>query len=394
MRQSPVARSRARDAASNVVMTVLALIFGVVVAGSLSSGLARYPRFLNIIDAGLAVIGFVLMWWRRRYPLCFAFYVLVVSTFTTFISGLVMVAVFTVAEYRRAPWAIALSVLFSMAAWPNLMLYGNPASSTGPWILVTLVLTLSFTGWGMYLRTRRQLLATLVDRLDLADEERIAAVDRARAAERRRIARDMHDVLSHRFAVLGIHAGALEMRPDARPEEIASSARVIRETVHDGLDELRTAIRALREEPEDPARAPAARLSDVPELVDRVRHTGGDIGFSADGVDLGRAGSQCGIAAYRIVQEGLTNAGKHAPGAPVRVVLAMAGDSHLSIVVENEWTPPQEGRPSGAGVGLLGLSERVAALHGTLEYGSTQRGGFRISAELPLTWEATDEERS
>ncbi|WIY83542.1 histidine kinase [Propionimicrobium sp. PCR01-08-3] len=394
MEQPPVVRSRARDVASNVVMTVLALVFGLVVAGSLFPGIARKPMALNVMDAGLAVLGFALLWWRRRFPLYFAAYVLVASTFTTLISGLAMVAVFTVAEYRRAPEAVGLSVLFSLAAWPNLALYGSPDTPKAPWIVVTLVLTLSFTGWGMYLRARRQLLATLVERLDRADEERVEAVDRARAAERRRIARDMHDVLSYRFAVLGIHAGALEMRPDARPEEIATSARVIRETVHDGLDELRTAIRALREEPEDPARAPAPRLRDVAGLIDRVRHAGGDVSFSADGVDLDRAGSQCGIAAYRIVQEGLTNAGKHAPGAPVRVALAVSDDLHLSILVENERAPRQEEPPSGGGVGLLGLSERAAALHGRLEYGSAPGGGFRVCAELPLTSEATDEQRS
>ncbi|WP_433760398.1 histidine kinase dimerization/phosphoacceptor domain-containing protein [Nocardia sp. CA-135398] len=158
---------------------------------------------------------------------------------------------------------MAFAALFVTSPGPELMLYNDH----GPWLsegsVAAVVVIFAFTGWGMFVRARRQLVAALLTQIDHARADRGAAIEHARAAERRAIARELHDVLAHRLSVLGVHAGALEFRPDAPPDQIAGAARLIRETVHEGLEELRTAIRVLRDAPDD-SRAPLPALTDIP----------------------------------------------------------------------------------------------------------------------------------
>ncbi len=169
-------------------------------------------------------------------------------------------------------------------------------------------------GWGLFARARRELVLSLRERAARLEAEQRLHVEQAREAERRRIAREMHDVLAHRVSLLSLHAGALEFRPDAPPEEIAEAAGVIRASAHAVMQELREVIGVLR----DGERAPSARSRRSPTSPRSSRSRAPPACGSRPASTLTPTWpTATGRTAYRIVQEGLTNARKHAPGAAV-----------------------------------------------------------------------------
>ena len=188
----------------------------------------------------------------------------------------------------------------------------------------------------MFVRARRQLVLSLRERADRAEAEQQLRVEQARQHERARIAREMHDVLAHRISLLSMHAGALEFRPDAAPEEIARAAGVVRASAHQALQDLREVIGVLREEPldGDPER-PQPTLANLPGLLDESRQAGMHVSSECRVEDLTTVPDGVGRNAYRIVQEGLTNARKHAQGATVDVMLDGAAGSGLTVEVRN-----------------------------------------------------------
>jgi signal transduction histidine kinase len=195
----------------------------------------------------------------------------------------------------------------------------------------------------------------------------------------------MHDVLAHRISLVSLHAGALEFRSDAPPDEVARAAGVIRESAHEALEDLRQVIGVLREsrdgaEP-DP---PQPTLADLPGLLEESRGAGMHVASDCRVDDLGEVPDVVGRSAYRIVQEGLTNARKHAQGAAVGVrVRGSAGDGLMVEVVNPLPAGRGAGIIPGAGAGIVGLSERASLAGGRLEYGPTDAGEFRLSAWLP-----------
>ncbi len=258
------------------------------------------------------------------------------------------------------------------------------------WAVLVVVAHGLLVGWGAYVQARRALLVSLRERARQAEATQAQRVAEARRLERHRIAREMHDVLAHRLSLVSTHAGALEYRPDSSPERIAAAAGVVRSGVHQALEELREVILVLRDdgdvgdEGDDPTR-PQPTLADLPALVEESRAVGvgvelaGPVGDPAVPATTGRA-------AYRLVQEGLTNARRHAPGRPVRVEVAVRPGESVEVLVTNPLgdrraTPSPE-RHLGAGVGLVGLTERVALVGGTLTYGE-EGGTFVLSARLP-----------
>ncbi len=250
-------------------------------------------------------------------------------------------------------------------------------------------LVLAAVGWGMFLRARRQLLLTLRDRADRAEADQRLHEDRARTAERTRIARKMHDVLAHRISLLALHAGGLEVRPDLPPAHVRETAELMRLTARQALEELRGVIGVLRDEtgsdPPQPT-APQPTIDDIRRLVEETRLAGAriDLHLHVDQPDVLPAG--IGRDAYRIVQGALTNIGKHASGstASVRVTGAPGDGLHLSVRNPRPVRVPVGPALPGAGAGLLGLQERVALAGGTLSHGPDASGGFVVEAEL--TW--------
>jgi signal transduction histidine kinase len=244
----------------------------------------------------------------------------------------------------------------------------------GWWAVLVCAAHAALLGWGAYARSRAALLDSLRERARRAEAEQERRVAEARSAERSRIAREMHDVLAHRLSLVAATAGAVEFRPDAAPERIAAAAGVLRANAHAALEELREVIGVLRAGPDDDR--PQPTTADLPRLVEEVRAGGVAVDFH-DGLGAELAGS-AGRTVYRVVQEALTNARKHAVGQPVEV--RVAGGGEVRVEVTNP-VGRAAGTP-GSGTGLVGLAERVSLAGGVLEHGP-DGGRFRLVATLP-----------
>ena len=224
---------------------------------------------------------------------------------------------------------------------------------------------------------RRQLLASLRDRAERAESEARLRAEQARMQAREEIAREIHDVLGHRLSLLSVHAGALRVRPDAPPQDIARAAEIIREAAHLALEDLRELVGVLRV---PSGLRPHPTLGDIGQLVAESSRAGTRVKFTED--VAGSVPDTLGRTAYRIVQEGLTNVRRHAPGADVEVRVSGAPNTGLEIEVRNSKAQQAQRPASPAGHGLIGLAERVALAHGDLEYGP-DGDGWRLVARLP-----------
>jgi signal transduction histidine kinase len=195
----------------------------------------------------------------------------------------------------------------------------------------------------------------------------------------------MHDVLAHRLSLLSVHAGALEFHPDAPAAEVQRAAAVIRDSAHQALQDLRTVIGVLRAPTAEQigAEPPQPTLADLDRLVAESRAAGAQVEVQQRITDPGTVPADTGRTVYRIVQEGLTNARKHAPGAPVRVDVRRGPGADLTVEVRNPLPTAALRLPiPGAGQGLSGLVERVTLAGGGLEHG-TDGQDFVLRARLP-----------
>lgn len=205
-------------------------------------------------------------------------------------------------------------------------------------------------------------------------------------AERTQIAREMHDVLAHRLSLVATYAGALEYRPDAPADQLAGAAGVIRASVHQALGELRDVIAVLRdpESAADSSEHPQPVLADLPGLIEEAGSVGTHIQLDNRLDGSAALPAAVGRTAYRVVQEALNNARKHAAGRPVRVILSGAAGTRLTIEISNPVPSGPAAAPvaPGSGTGLVGLSERVQLAGGQLDNRLTG-GEFRLRAWLP-----------
>jgi signal transduction histidine kinase len=323
---------------------------------------------------------------RRRRPTGMAVAWVVAGFFSAAVTGSSPVVLLNLAIHR--PWRVSTAVAGFQIALVAATFWLGIDSPRAYWEAVTAMTMLITTAvvTGMLIRSQRQLTASWRERARQAEEGQRLRVEEARHLERERLAREMHDVLAHRISLLAIHAGALQYRPGASAEE-ARAAEIIRQSAFEALEDLREVIGVLRAHPDeaedDGIERPQPVLSDLPALVDESRQAGAVV--ELDLPDLPSVSGRTGRHAYRIVQEGLTNARKHAPGARVRVSVSRDGTDGLAIEVVNRL--PHQGAGSdipGAGVGLIGLRERVALIGGRLEHGHTVAGDFRLSVWLPL----------
>ncbi|MEU3452946.1 histidine kinase [Micromonospora sp. NPDC006766] len=390
-----VARRTTRDWLVDSVCFLLAvgwLLFAVADARRPAPEIALNtgPAWLIPVDTMLGVLACVSLWFRRRWPVGLAVAMLPLALFSATAAAALLIVVFNVVVHRPFPIAAGLvgAHLLTTAAVFNQF---RPDPSMPFWLAT--IWTVVFIGlvmaWGMFVRARRQLVLSLRDRAERAEAEQQLRMAQARQLERTRIAREMHDVLAHRISLLSLHAGALEFRPDAPPEEIARAAGVIRGSAHSVLQDLREVIGVLRTdsgggESSVPER-PQPTLADVPALIEESRAAGMRITV-ADLVSAPETvPAAVGRSAYRIVQEGLTNARKHAAGTAVAVHLAGAPGEGLTVEIRNRWPVgdiPGPGIP-GTGTGLVGIGERVSLAGGRLEYGRDDSGDFRLVAWLP-----------
>ncbi len=376
-------RSR-RDWFVDTAFFLLALGGGALLLAGVAST-EDMPEWLTLLDLGAGLIGCVLLWWRRRWPVHVAVALALIGGFSAFSGAAGALALFTVAVHRRFAVVVAVAAV-GIATVPVYILL-HPKENDPAWASVAfiVIITAGTIAWGMYVRARRQLVLSLRDRAERAEAEQQMRVEQAQAHERARIAREMHDVLAHRISLLSMHAGALEFRPDAPPEEIARAAGVVRASAHQALEDLREVIGVLREESldGDPER-PQPTLANLPGLLDESRQAGMHVSSECLVEDLTAVPEGVGRNAYRIVQEALTNARKHANGATVDVTLDGAAGTGLTVEVRNRLPVGSAPAPiPGAGTGLIGLSERTSLAGGRLEHGRTPGGDFELRAWLP-----------
>ncbi|WP_020525574.1 sensor histidine kinase [Catelliglobosispora koreensis] len=231
---------------------------------------------------------------------------------------------------------------------------------------------------GFAVRARRQVFAALEDKAARLEREQATRAEQARVEERARIAREMHDVVAHRVALMVLHAGAIEV--NTADEKLSTEAALIRTTGREALTELRQVLGVLRTEDTGDL-APQPDLSDLERLLDQTRAAGVNVTYTQTG-EARPLPLVVQRTAYRLVQEALTNVVKHSGGADTRVSMHYLGSS-VELKVDNEPARSGAERLPGSGLGLIGLRERVALLYGRFEARPRLDGGFTVTAFLP-----------
>ena len=376
-----------RDWAADLGLFVFAVCFAAVSSQSVPVADDIGPGW-RAVDQAVGGLGCAAVLLRRRWPVPLAIALLLAGTQAHYLTGPAMVAVFTVAAtrpWRTTAWVAALAFApLPVLLWRLADLAGDRADRA----LTYFALIAGAIGWGLFRRSRQQLIASLRERAELAEADAELRAERARREAREEIAREMHDVLGHRLSLLTVHAGALEFNLHAPRPEIARAAGVIRESAHLALRDLAEVIGVFRAAPAESER-PQPELTDLARLVVEVRTTGGRIELTGP-PDGPAPPPVVGRTAYRIVQEALTNARKHAPGAAVAVRVTGSPANRLTVEVHNALPPgpAQAAVPGkGGGQGLIGLAERTRLAGGELRAGPAD-GAFRVCAWLP--WPAAD----
>ncbi|MHB1837517.1 MAG: sensor histidine kinase [Solirubrobacteraceae bacterium] len=230
-------------------------------------------------------------------------------------------------------------------------------------------------------RTHRAYLRLLEERLALAERTREQEAARRAEQERLRIARELHDVVAHTLTEINVQASSSAERTPAG--DARAALETIEQSSHEAIGELRAILGVLRDpEGPEPPRVPSPGIENIPELSERAGQAGLEVELDMTGERPPRLSDAVSLAAYRIVQESLTNARRHAPGAPVAVHLHY-DTSLLRIAIDNPLrATPNSNGATRSGVGITGMNERATALGGTL-HTATQNGRFHLHAELP-----------
>jgi signal transduction histidine kinase len=234
---------------------------------------------------------------------------------------------------------------------------------------------------GRFVRYQREQSRRLQELTGQLERERELNVARAVANERARIARELHDVVAHTISVVAIQADAAEAALDADPARARGPLQTIRRSAAEALTEMRRLLAVLRADEPAGELAPAPGLDRLPALVDRARAAGVDVALEVTGATRPVPAS-LDLSAYRIVQEALTNVGKHATGAPASIALDWGHDA-LAIEIRNPGANLERADTNGSGHGLIGMRERVRMLGGHFNAGPAAGGGFVVSAVLP-----------
>ncbi|WP_330340521.1 sensor histidine kinase [Streptomyces sp. NBC_00557] len=366
-----------------------------MVAGSLvvprgANGVTWGLRTPDLLSLLLMVLAAAALVFRRRAPKT----VLAVTGVLSVIESVTgdprapvamsaVVALYTVAATtdRTTTWRVGLLTMTVLTAAAML---AGPL----PWYAQENLGVLAWTGIGATLgdavRSRRAVVRAIQERAERAERTREEEARRRVAEERLRIARDLHDVVAHHIALVNVQAGVAAHVMDKRPDQAKEALAHVREAGRAALEELRATVGLLRQsgDPEAPTE-PAPGLSRLQELADTFRNAGlpVEVARADQGAELPAA---VDLAAYRIVQEALTNVQKHAgTGARAEVSVVRVG-TDIEVTVLDDGAGAAGAPGGGGGHGLIGMRERVTALGGTLTTGPRYGGGFRVHAILPL----------
>jgi signal transduction histidine kinase len=365
---------RARRLSPVVLDAALAAVVGLVtVVSVLVEDRNDASESLTIAGAALLAVQIVPLVWRRRAPL--AVMLVVVGAGVAYgiaelpdpaIMFAPVLATYTLAAHRpravTVPWALAGVAIGAVA------LLLTPDADVAD---VAVNYFVFVTAWllGDTVRGQRE-------RVALIDAQREEESRRAVADERVRIARDLHDVVAHHLSVIVVQAEAAQEVLASRPDRAGEAMGAVADTARSALGELRRVVGVLRSEG---GRAPQPDLDAVDDLVASVRQAGLTVAVRTEGRPRA-VGGVVGVAAYRVVQEALTNVLRHAAARRAEVALAY-GDDDLVVTVSDDG---RGGSGGNGGHGLAGMRERVTVLGGSLDAGPRAEGGFAVRARLPL----------
>jgi len=366
---SGTASSAVRGTDSKALIVPIAFLLCLVIALR-----RRMPEKMLLLAAGLGVAQLVL------------------NVQTMAADFAMLVIVYTVAA-TGARWSSRLALAMGLCAaplaqtrWPQ---DGTALGNAAKAIFLTVPFALAWV-LGDSIRTRRAYFAQLEERAARLEKEREAQAKVAVAAERARIARELHDVVAHNVSVMVVQADGAAYVLDTAPEQAKKALETISSTGRQALAEMRRLLGVLRtgEHKEVGEYVPQPDVEQIDELIEQCRTSGLPVDFKVEGTPRPLP-SGVELTAYRIVQEALTNTRKHGgpnTGASVRLVYF---DDGLGLLVEDDGKGAphelyEEGGADGQGHGLIGMRERVGMVGGTLDAGPRPGGGFRISALLPL----------
>ncbi|MER5344917.1 sensor histidine kinase [Streptomyces sp. NPDC056704] len=338
----------------------------------------------------LAAVGCSALLWRRRHPFgvlavtigCGVLFQMLGFRESPLVTSPVLASVYNVAlrTDRRTAWtaaAVSAAILVGAdAIWTSNSWLDPDKAAMVAWTALPAAV-------GDGLRSRRAYVAAVEERAEHAERTREQEAQQRVAAERVRIARELHDIVAHHIALINAQAGVAVHLVDHRPEQILTALENIRDTSRSALDELRVTVGLLRQSDEPVAlRDPMPGLAQVPALLASFERAGLAVSDTWRGITEPLEPA-VDLAAYRIVQESLTNVRKHAGADHARLFLHYHGE-RLTITVEDDGCAGPHDPHPGAGHGLIGMRERATTIGGTLYAGPRPEGGFTVTAELPL----------
>lgn len=368
------------------ISTLALAVFVMVGTGFAAEGQQDTREPLDVLARVLLLAGPALLLLRKRRPVAAVFGVCA-TALVYFAAGYpygpifltVAVAVFAaiVAGHRHAVWwAVGLlwagHLLVSHWLYAYLPPAGDRAAPWGQEVFITAWVA-AIVAVSEVVRVRREVWAR-------ERAERAAAEKRRADEERLRIARELHDVLAHSISVINVQAGVGLALLDSDPEQARTALTTIKAASKEALGEVRQVLDTLRT-PGDAPRAPAPGLARLPELVEQAASTGLTVDVETAGEPAALAPGT-DLAAFRIVQEALTNVVRHSGSRTARVRIVHS-PGRLALQVDDEG-PATGSDAGGSGNGLVGMRERAGALGGTIEAGPRPDGGFRVRAELPV----------
>jgi signal transduction histidine kinase len=348
-------------------------------------GAAQGPLWFDVLAVLVSTTPFLA---RRRYPLAvlvvcalgvaLASFVdsgLVKGPFVSFLVGLTICFRFGMRPWRRQSVA-GLAFVIGVAA---LVEFNAPEGKAGDFIWDAITFTIAWI-IGFAVGEKYREVDEAKERADAAEREREERARRAVADERARIARELHDVVGHSVSVMTVQASAVRRLLEPDQEQVGEALEVVEQTGREALAEMRRMVGVLRHAEEAPALAPQPSLGEIERLVQHARDRGLPVELFVEGdpVDLPTG---IDLTAYRLVQEGLTNAIKHARAQQAEVVIRYE-DGHVELTVSDDGSGGGDG--GGSGHGLVGMRERVTVYGGELEAGPRPEGGFRLRARLPV----------
>jgi signal transduction histidine kinase len=358
-----------------------ALVLGCLILTAFAVKASWVPLPKPVI-AVAGVVGSVAQWQRRRWPQLAA----VVGAGAYPLSGNpgpLLVGLYSGAAYapRRHTWILAVVGWAGLAGWSWI----DEGRLSAQNAVFTALATALVAAVGIYAATRHALLASVLERAERADSERALRDEQARAAERTRIAREMHDVLAHKVSLIALHAGALEL--GAETDAVRQSAALIRVTAREALQDLRGVLGVLHAGPGARIAGTASGdevFADLGALVRASEQAGQDVELRDEVGPLPPATAR---VVFRVAQEGLTNAHRYAPRAPTSITVEPAERGGVVVTVHNEASNGPKMDLPGSGTGLIGLAERIRLAGGSLHSGPVGPGGrdgWRLRAVVPF----------